>query len=517
MAFFGNRLKHVACKLWDATDSNFDFPERSDPNLKIAELDSRPNVGLAFSGGGTRSASATLGQLRGLTHLNLLKNVRYISCVSGGSWTCVPFSYLPNGITDKTFLGQVVPPQELTLQNLQTSPQNRGAHAIANSGLFDNFLKHSVRFAGDETFSRALGDTFLHPLGIDSLKRFFTLNQKSVDNILTRNSKMNENDFYQVRSGRPFLIVGSTLVRPKNKFHFETTPLYAGIRVLHAGAGSKERDIGGGYLEPFGFDSEEPEDPPGADTVVKVRLGGSRHRYTLSDVIGTSGAPSSGVLAKLSIDWLGLPEFKYWPAVNPTNVSAREYTFGDGGLLENLGIMPLLARKVDRIVVFVNTKHELKGGGKGQINDSIPPLFGQTPDFKLNRVFSESKYQPLVQGLLDAKEAEGTVLFKDTYTVQENLHYGIEGGWDVEILWVYNERVKAWESELAPEVKSEVSQLIGTGSPGGFPHYKTFFQNFPAIIDLSSEQVSLLAELSCANIISNKRLFEDTLNQSDKG
>ena len=150
------------------------------------------------------------------------------------------FSYLPNGITDKTFLGQVVSPQELTLQNLQTSPQNRGAHAIANSGLFDNFLKHSVRFAGDETFSRALGDTFLHPLGIDSLKRFFTLNQKSVDNILTRNSKMNENDFYQVRSGRPFLIVGSTLVRPKNKFHFETTPLYAGIRVLHAGAGSKE-------------------------------------------------------------------------------------------------------------------------------------------------------------------------------------------------------------------------------------------------------------------------------------
>ncbi len=81
MAFFGNRLKHVACKIWDATDSNFDFPERSDPNLKIAELTSKANVGLAFSGGGTRSASATLGQLRALTHLDLLKNVRYISCV----------------------------------------------------------------------------------------------------------------------------------------------------------------------------------------------------------------------------------------------------------------------------------------------------------------------------------------------------------------------------------------------------------------------------------------------------
>src|SRR5690242_4301356 len=60
-----------------------------------AALDHRKvkDLGIAFSGGGTRSAAATLGELRGLYENGWLKNVRYMTAVSGGSWTSVPFVY----------------------------------------------------------------------------------------------------------------------------------------------------------------------------------------------------------------------------------------------------------------------------------------------------------------------------------------------------------------------------------------------------------------------------------------
>ena len=64
-----------------------------------------------------------LGQLRGLNELNLLKNVRYISCVSGGSWASVPFTYLNDNWTDEMFLGQVIPPEDLTVEALKFDNQ----------------------------------------------------------------------------------------------------------------------------------------------------------------------------------------------------------------------------------------------------------------------------------------------------------------------------------------------------------------------------------------------------------
>ena len=104
MSIFSKRLSHVNCKTWLVNGNGFQFPELGDPQFKLDHLLSRPNVGIAFSGGGTRSASATLGQLRALHYLGLLDSARYISCVSGGSWACVPYTFLPRPNADETFL-----------------------------------------------------------------------------------------------------------------------------------------------------------------------------------------------------------------------------------------------------------------------------------------------------------------------------------------------------------------------------------------------------------------------------
>ncbi len=509
MGLFGNRLKYVNIRSWRTDQPGFEFPEVSDPTLRYEHLTpARRRLGLCFSGGGTRSASATLGQLRALRELGLIEQFGYLSCVSGGSWAAVPYTYLGGLANEDTFLGRYVPPERVTPESLEHLDRNGFAAAIADSVIFDNFLGHAARLAGDETYSRAIGDTFLEPFGIDSLRRFFTLDSGSLADILGRNKHMRKRDFYRVRRNRPFLIAGGTVLRrenprPKRRLHFEMTPLYAGTYVRHSRAGSGSRDFGGGYVEAFGFDSSEPERV--RKDVAKVRLGASRHRFTLSDVVGTSGAAPAEVLDQLHLSWLGFPEFRYWSPAQRRR-SAREYEFGDGGILENLGMMPLLLRGCERIIAFVNTKHPLRG--PRDINDSIPALFGRDDEYLLNRVFPRDDYKAVVKGLLDARRAGGPTVFGSSHTTVDNRHFGVEGGKQVEVLWVYNERAKNWEDRLPPATQA----LLDQGSLTNFPHYDTFFQNPPKVIDLSRKQVAMLASLASWGVMQSEVKLREFLS-----
>ena len=67
---------------------DFEFPEK-----ECLDKLGKGSIGIAFSGGGSRSASCTLGQLRGLHALGLIKRTRYFSSVSGSSWALTPFLY----------------------------------------------------------------------------------------------------------------------------------------------------------------------------------------------------------------------------------------------------------------------------------------------------------------------------------------------------------------------------------------------------------------------------------------
>ena len=77
----------------DGAVEQHDYPELSDSDtygvVRKRSGAERELVGFAFSGGGTRSASATLGQLRALHELGWLSEADYLSAVSGGSWTVI--------------------------------------------------------------------------------------------------------------------------------------------------------------------------------------------------------------------------------------------------------------------------------------------------------------------------------------------------------------------------------------------------------------------------------------------
>jgi hypothetical protein len=94
------------------------YPDSSDfPESNL--LEHRPNTAISFSGGGSRAYIAAMGYLAALRDLDLLKNVRYIGGISGGSWATIAFTYLQNHTDDNAFLGEIVPPEAIRFDKLK--------------------------------------------------------------------------------------------------------------------------------------------------------------------------------------------------------------------------------------------------------------------------------------------------------------------------------------------------------------------------------------------------------------
>lgn len=523
------RRKYVRTRTWNIDEKQGFFPEQDDSDLRVAELESKADLGVCFSGGGTRSASATLGQLRGLRASGLLDRVRYITAVSGGSWAAVPFTYLPDSISNETFLGLQIRPENLTDSDLKNTPDASLAQAISKSTIIDNFLKNTVKLRGDETYAKSVGEIFLKPFGLHESKKFFTWNRKSLDAVLKNNSELidrerylTSEDFYLARSGRPYLIVGATLLHNHYVIPMEITPLYLGIREHLRGQGENSSDIGGCYIESFAYDSKfNPEDIGTNPLRVKfwsssLIPNGKRYFFTLSDVLGVSGAAPVETLKNKGVDDVGFPEFRNW-SIHSLVKGHAEYTHGDGGHADNLGIMPMLARGVKNIIVCVNSSRafQLKGGDKDKRYDSrLAPLFGfaGTPSFdelpatqllEQNHIFDRDKLSRLLNGLQRAQNQGKSLIYMDTYAIQENKRFRIRPYTGVKIVWIYNADVPAWRDALSPDVDVHLRTLQKDSEFERFPNYRTFGENLGKVIDLSKAQVNALAHLSCWNITEN--------------
>lgn len=501
MPTFKNRFKHVNTRLYSRAHDNL-FPE-------LAGLGDKAKMGICFSGGGSRSASCTHGQLRALNELGLLENIGYVSCVSGGSWAALPYTYLDKHYNDDHFFGSSLEPKALSNEVLETVSDTNFLQTVTNAIVLDDIFKQWAIFAGDETYSRAIGNIFLERFGLNDRSKVFASNITHLHDVLERNEHLLPNDFYLPKEGRPFLIVSAAFLRPgKGDYIFEMTPWYSGVSELYENAGSLGTcDIGGGYIESFAFDSDAPKSL-NSDNTVNVRLGRKNRRFTLSDVIGTSGAAPAEVFNNLGIKFIGFPEFKHWP-INDTigSTPSKEYEISDGGNIENLGIMPLLKRGVEHIIVFVNTKRKIYENGNKTINDAVTSLFEEG---NINQIFEPSALKTLVDNLKDRLAQGEATIYQGTYDILENAHHGIKGGRQVEILWVYNNIYKRWKRELPDDVEYQIGV---SGKLANFPHFATFGENFGKAIDMHPIQANLLSQMSSAVIHDNKEKFTALIHQ----
>ncbi len=236
------------------------------------------------------------------------------------------------------------------------------------------------------------------------------------------------------------------------------------------------------------------------------------------------------------------PLYKYWPVpdispdddVTPTN-------FADGGNLENTGINAMLTYSdIDNLISFVNCQAPLEKADYGVydvdgnpientgilISSDIPPLFGYqpyndgkkdkagagyrtykdkdgnfrdgllSPQLRNSQVFPREKFIQLLKGLWDASGSGSRrhgANHTQSLTTVENPWFGVAGGRDIKILWVYNNFIGDWYDKLDAGVQAVVKDIKD------FPNYNTYH------IDLSRAEVNLLSGMTAWNIVEGSK------------
>jgi len=501
------------------------FPEfELDDDRSQRYLPAGRPFGVAISGGGTRSLSAAIGQMRALIDLDLLDLVGAVSCVSGGTWFGTLFNYVPETISDSVLLGPSIAPDKLTLADIETLDRdNLGGPVprMTNRRIIDRLtlLEAEVaigRLPENRVYARLLDHLLLKPFGLNSDSMFFALDPASVRAIIARNADLDTDDFFTTRTNRPYFLANATQVYPTDKHavmrHVAYSPLYAGTPQLFTGVGPKGQAFGGGFAQSFAFDSKTPTGSASPVTVPTP----SPH-FLLSDVMGSSGAAPGAFLDQLGFSDVGFPEFNDWPAVDLGQVPSALYSFVDGGNLEDTGIVSLLYRQYPVIVAFVNA--ELPIGTKSDeavdgISGQISRLFGKNPKKKLGnnqdtQVFNNDhgEFAALVQDL-NKSRSEGAFALGD-YTIRANNAFGIEpypGDGKVSVLWFYLNLNQDWRGQITDkQVLAVLDSQSKKNNFKNFPNYSTIGQNrgdldIPELLWLTAEQVQLAANMTAFSV-----------------
>lgn len=532
------------------------------PELELPEVSERAPIGLCFSGGGARSLAASWGQLRALGALGVLERARYISGVSGGSWASGIYTF--QRVTDEaTFLGPLSPPEALTLAAL-SEPLTPHSLGFAATRDVQGFLAEAWRdpqVPPDRRWADVIGRHMLAPYGLfdPNAPEAVAPSEASAEAARARpgNAEVMAGWTLRAPARGPFLVVGACVLGPESMLPLaverpapiDLTPLYCGVAAPVTGVFQRRIGALGALKERLQGGDGAPEvvaAPLGGALVESFAFGGGPARavggvqalpapaapWSLADLVGASSSAWAGVLEETpGIGPLHklAPRAPLWPAWRWGAPPEERFALGDGGVLENFGLITLLRRGVDRAIVLVNTATPLAtdwdpytdAPSSDRLDSYLPGLFGR-PQPSLgtttvdNMIFPAAELPPLIAALQAARRAGEPVMALQTHRLLHNAWWGVEGGREVKVLWVYLDRVPAWEAQLRdPALKEALDdgdrRLLPTGPLRRFPHYKTGGENPGHSIALTDAQARALAELTSWGLMRQRGLVEALL------
>lgn len=545
------------------------------PEMQLPDVAGKPSTAIAFTGGGTRAMVAAFGQLNGLRELGLLKNVRYITGISGGAWATAAFSfYQPaaEGVArnDAEFLcGDVTAPSRLN----RTMLQSMDSRCCRNLATKDHSSIHPHDGVSVMEGVQKQWAELLKPIGVP-LNMPCSWNNATVQDIKRRNVFL-ENQTFLLPSlhDHPFPIIGITLLGPFRLAPFqrnhradkyvllEFTPLYVGqartANIAYAPLFPKSEPHQlpvGGFVEPMGFGMPQPlaralaVNETGGILDIPVRKADLQYGFTLANATYASSFVLGSFYSIATLPEINRElgdSINYWSVSDAAPVPRSEpFLLGDGGDFENVHVIGLLKRGVRSVVVFINALQPLHGVSQwdpgrrtpnsNDIDDALPAFFGvNTPaadpsdaaeqelglDYSADQVFSTADFVPLVQEM-QSRQAQGlgaTVTWQ--HVTVANAVWGVEAGWHVNVTWNYLSRIGQWEEFLPKELQDLVVPKADENKDYGHTVASGPFQNFPHYSTneayFSQERANLLGELTGWSVLNNKAIFQAALADAD--
>lgn len=493
------------------------FPEEEED---VANLE----TAVCFSGGGARAYLATLGALRALNEMGLLDNKKIgrISSVSGSSWCMsVAMCASPDHGTDKELFGPLMTtnPETLTLETLQKDPIPFAKPATTMCLVGEALQQWIAGGKVDKEFgvwAGVINDHFLEPMGAGGDGPFCLPREKEQYEALIKRKGLDPKILRVVRPNRPFWICNSVILGPVRgpALHdrkvafipFEFTPLYSGVHhapngvITDVGKGGQVW-YGGGVVSNQAFGDYVPS--PWYQVAQKMGKYDSRlivaKRFTpLAVAAGASSWAPGGAVAEhglqLSQDLIS-PKTLYWSVLNPTTSlhvgHCVPQLLGDGGNIDNLGLLALLQRpQIKRILCFLQSSsiHEFPTSTvwDASVNPQIPdvkdvfvsdiwPLFGLSKDntgtqFGHNHCFPKEELPQLIAAFQGKDKTGLPVCVRFKHRVLRNDYWGIHGDREVEVMWI----VLTVVMKLAYRIPKDVNEAIIAGTNG-------FTKKFPVL------------------------------------
>jgi hypothetical protein len=488
-------------------------------------------LGIAFSGGGARAYSASIGVARALRRMplgadsndsndandsndsndsndNVLDGAEYVSTNSGGGWFYGTYTFArgSGGFSADVLLGQSRAPQDMTLQNLKTDNDyveymgQRMTHFPVLSQALSNLFARGLSI--NDAWSNLMGTAFLKPYDIDYSVPVAT-DKAHAQRIYERNPELGMP--ITPLEGGPFFITTATLLETSLRAQgvypiIYMTPMYSGVASVGLDAA-----VGGRWIETFAEGCAAPD--PGVVTVPKRAAsdcaGGGmlldvqipyNEIVTLRDIISASSS-AHGMTTSTMSSFL-LSHYAAWSPEHPGVNTQTLYT--DGAVVDNCAIIGLLARGVTQVISFLSSW--------GELNDTcffeeITMLFGVkseacAPELMAGnsaQVFYDSDWPGVRDQLFQSKRGGGPTLARAQLRVKQNALMGVEGGYVVDILFLSLQRAPRFVEQLPPEV---YAQLGPAGDFRNFPYIPTTQANASSISEYTLAQVNILASFT---------------------
>lgn len=558
-----SQQRTTKARAWTHAGALDDYPEK-----KL--VSDRKDVGVSFSGGGSRSYAATLGYLRGLLDLNLLDDIRYISSVSGGTWAVAVATFRDPTVTGDSlaaFLGEPVPPEKQTLLGARRAPLNSARMYPVRSSIL-NVVTEELLVLGTpptDVWVKTVHRVFLRPAGI-GFRSLMAWSRDQVARIVAENPHLADTLSFVLPCGgspkcrMPFPIINTAMLGPIEAAPFglvtrryvmmEITPIHVGFpRALNVSYPNTDARVSlGGLVSPVGFGAPTSRewcglgacargatDPADGSHVIEVP--GVAYPFGLANASAASSWAPGAVVAEepllrpLDNMLLAAPYFS--PLFGG---ESRELFLGDGANMENQGFISLLQRRVRRIVAFINTQSPLSPRERwnpylrpprpgADIDESFSALFGMRgilppigQDFGHAQVFPRWAFPGVVDALQRAqKTGKGAVATLHLVTVA-NTWWGIRAGFKCAVTFVYLGRAYEWENRIADRrLAEQVAPNRGLQQPGALPTNGTF-KDFPHVpvtqFHISASVSNMLADLSWWLVVNNRREFERAVHGS---
>lgn len=532
----GYRLGDTRCmggwagKEWKPREYSWEQNDRS-PEVSSGLVSGESgSIAIALSGGGMRSFALACGQCRALVDCGKWDSVRYLSASSGGAWFALSLWCADGDLGH--LLGEIVEAKALRLANLGTQ-------------LKDGCLRSAAARSVGVEVKRKLGRT-----GWPAFGSFEAAVEAALNETLFLPFSGNSLEA-AAKPGRPWIIAGVSVLGPWREMPFdekrrsyrcwEASPLCFGA----PGSTRFEGVDIGGWIESASLGAREHRldayVPGPSVTAAKLAVyAGLAHADYVASHQTRRLAPAHTLARRLTSVALNYP----------TQTRCIDVVVGDGGIVDNLNLLPLVRRdSVRDIIALCNfetplndtwdpyerePRYDAEAGSCLDLDASLASYFGidVVPDedrvgyyLKHNQCFDRTALAPLVARLqAAASRGTGAVAAIDLKTV-ENQFYNIPAGMSKRLIVVYLGRCEAWERQLtdpdlkrlllpqrldAPNQLTDKTNLVQDGRFQRFPHLAA---SGPFAPPFDNASVDLLGSFAGAVLKDNMSLIDTILTK----